>query len=258
MKKMVPVTLVVIMLTMSVLAAGAYLSIRGFVDPVLEDLSRAVGAMQPAAQQQIMPQLAQLQGLRNTAAFYVPAVLLLAGLLSTLILWPFLRRSAKRISETGGKRPKIPEADIGAKRERAREAVGDDPVQIGACRILSILQNKGRLIDFLEEDIASYPDAQIGAAVRSIHEDCGKALHEYVTLAPVMSEKEGDTVVVPQRFDPSEIRLTGQITGGPPFEGTLQHAGWKVTRLNLPDLPRGQKHRVIAQAEVEIGQVNEN
>lgn len=187
----------------------------------------------------------------------MPPILFLAGLSATLILWPLLRRSVNRLSGTRGERPKVADADIGAKKERPKETVGDEPMQTGACRILSILQNKGRLIDFLEEDIASYPDVQIGAAVRSIHEDCGKALHEYVTLAPVMLEKEGETVVVPDSFDPSEIRLTGQVTGGPPFEGTLQHSGWKVTRLNLPDYPKGQKHRVIAQAEVEIGQINE-
>lgn len=257
MKKMVAMTLVVIMLTMLVLAAGTYLATQFFVDPALKDLNRAVAAIHPEAQQQIMPHLARLQQLRNRGGLYVPPILFLAGLLATLILWPLLRRSVNRLSGTRGERPKVAEADIGAKKERAKETVADDPVQLGACRILSILQNKGRLIDFLEEDITSYPDAQIGTAVRSIHEDCGKALHEYVTLAPVMFEKEGETVVVPERFDPSEIRLTGQITGGPPFEGTLQHSGWKITRLNLPDYPKGQKHRVIAQAEVEIRQINE-
>jgi hypothetical protein len=257
MKKMVAMTLVVIMLTMLVLAAGTHVATQSFVDPALKDLNRAVAAIQPEAQQQIMPHLARLQQLRNMGGFYVLPILFLAGLLATLILWPLLRRSVNRLSGTRGERPKVAEAHIGAKKERPKETVGDDPIQIGACRILSILQNKGRLIDFLEEDITSYPDAQIGTAVRSIHEDCGKALHEYVTLAPVMFEREGETVVVPERFDPSEIRLTGQITGGPPFEGTLQHPGWKVTGLNLPDYPKGQKHRVIAQAEVEIGQINE-
>ena len=257
MKRIVAMTLVVIMLTMSILAVGAYLATQWVVDPVLQDLNRAVAAAAPEAQEQIMPYLADLQQLRHRGGFYVPPVLFLAGLLATLILWPLLWRAVNRLSGTRRERPRGDEAAMETKKKRPKETVGDDPIQIGACRILSILQNKGRLIDFLEEDLTPYPDAQIGTAVRSIHEDCGKALHEYIALTPVMSEKEGETVVVPDRFDPSEIRLTGQITGKPPFEGTLQHAGWKVTGLNLPDYPRGQKHRVIAQAEVEISPMNE-
>jgi hypothetical protein len=42
--------------------------------------------------------------------------------------------------------------------------------------MLGILQREGRLIDFLEEDVASFTDAQIGAAVRDIHKGCKKAL----------------------------------------------------------------------------------
>src|SRR5947209_3736853 len=36
-------------------------------------------------------------------------------------------------------------------------------------RLLALLQREGRLLDFLLEDIQSYPDAHIGAAVRDIH-----------------------------------------------------------------------------------------
>ena len=36
-----------------------------------------------------------------------------------------------------------------------------------AVQMLALLQRDGRLIDFLTEDVAPYPDAQLGAAVRS-------------------------------------------------------------------------------------------
>lgn len=255
MKRMVAITLLVVMLTMSALAAGAYLATRFFVDPALKDLNRAVAAVQPEAQKQLMPLLAQLQELRDTGGSYVPCVLFLAGLTATLILSPLLRSSAKRLVVTREETPKAAEADILAEQERPIKAVGDDPVDVGACRILSILQNKGRLIDFLQEDITAYPDAQIGTAVRHIHEDCRNALSAYITLAPVMSEKEGETVVISEGFDPSEIRLTGQITQEAPFEGILQHSGWKITQIDLPEQPKGQKHRVVAPAEVEIGPI---
>src|SRR5262245_47245813 len=52
-------------------------------------------------------------------------------------------------------------------------------------RILAVLQRDGRLIDFLQEDIDSYTDAQIGAAVRDIHRGCRKSLGDYLTIEPI-------------------------------------------------------------------------
>ena len=45
-------------------------------------------------------------------------------------------------------------------------------------RLLALLQQTGRLIDFFKEDIHDFTDAQIGAAVRQIHQDCSKSLEE--------------------------------------------------------------------------------
>ena len=39
-----------------------------------------------------------------------------------------------------------------------------------AVQMLALLQRDGRLIDFLAENISPYPDVQLGAAVRNIHE----------------------------------------------------------------------------------------
>ncbi len=119
-------------------------------------------------------------------------------------------------------------------------------------QVLSILQKKGRLIDFLREDISSYEDGQIGAAVRNIHRDCLDAISEYVTIEPVMKDDEGSSVIVNEGFDPSSIRLTGNVAGEPPFRGTLQHAGWRVLSTELPPLPEGQDPGIIEPAEVEI------
>ena len=254
MKKMVAITFLTVMLTMSALAGGAYLGARSYIDPTLKDLNSAVAAIQPEAQKRLMPHVRELQALRDLGTFYIPSVLFLAGLTATLVLSLFLRRLTDRGAVIPEERPGRVQVESSAEEERAPEAVADDPMHIGACRLMSILQDSGRLIDFLQEDITGYPDAQIGAAVRYIHDDCRDALRECITLAPVMSENEGEAVVVSEGFDPSEIRLTGHITGGPPFEGILQHSGWKVTRIGLPAPPKGQKHTVIVPAEVEIGE----
>jgi Domain of unknown function (DUF2760) len=119
-------------------------------------------------------------------------------------------------------------------------------------RLLALLQREGRLVDFLLEDIQAYPDDQIGAAVRDIHRQCSAALKEHVVLEPVLAQGEGATVEVPPGFDPSAIQLTGNVTGQPPFRGTLQHHGWRVKDLKLAAPPEGQDEFVLQPAEVEL------
>jgi hypothetical protein len=119
-------------------------------------------------------------------------------------------------------------------------------------RLLALLQREGRLLDFLLEDIQSYPDAQVGAAVRDIHRQCQAALKEHLLLEPVLAQPEGATVEVPAGFDPSAVRLTGNVTGQPPFRGTLQHHGWRVKDLKLAPPPAGQDEFILMPAEVEL------
>jgi hypothetical protein len=122
-----------------------------------------------------------------------------------------------------------------------------------AAQILSILQRKGRFIDFLEEDLSLYEDAQIGAAVRSVHQGCKDALSEHLSLKPILAEEEGGEVSVPAGFDPAEIQLIGEVKGAPPFKGILRHRGWRVDRLELPRRTSDEKEeRILAPAEIEV------
>lgn len=121
-----------------------------------------------------------------------------------------------------------------------------------ALRLLSLLQREGRLLDFLLEEIAAYGNEQIGAAVRDIHKNCQKAIKEHLTLEPVLKDSEGATVTVAKGFDPSAIRLTGNVTGQPPFKGTLQHHGWRVKEVKLAPVAAGQDEFVLQPAEVEL------
>ena len=119
-------------------------------------------------------------------------------------------------------------------------------------RMLALFQREGRLLDFLLEDIQAYADDQVGAAVRDIHRQCRAALQEHLVLEPVVAKEEGSTIEVPVGFDPSAIRLTGNVTGQPPFRGTLQHHGWRVTEIKLAPPPEGQDELVLMPAEVEL------
>jgi hypothetical protein len=121
-----------------------------------------------------------------------------------------------------------------------------------AIQILALLQRDGRLIDFLMEDVAPYSDAQIGTAVRDVHAGCRGVLTRYVTLEPILSGKEGDQTSVSQNLDPAAVRLVGNVTGHPPFPGTLLHCGWRATRIELPPLGAPTGRRIVAQAEVEV------
>jgi len=117
---------------------------------------------------------------------------------------------------------------------------------------LGLLQREGRFVDFLQEDVAGYTDAQIGAAARVVHDQCKKALLRHVTLERIRSELEGQRITLSQGFPASEIRLVGQVAGEPPFTGALTHAGWRAARIELPKLSEGHDVSVIAPAEVEL------
>ena len=143
--------------------------------------------------------------------------------------------------------PAAPPASLLKEAQRPAADTFDRAVQM-----LALLQRDGRLIDFLSENISAYPDAQLGAAVRTIHETCREALGQYVKLEPVLDSEEDQPVTVQAGFDPAAIKLIGNVAGEPPVRGVLRHKGWRVKELNMPPLPQGAGRLVIAPAEVEL------
>ena len=139
-----------------------------------------------------------------------------------------------------------------APRKAAVAQVPPERVHASGLFIVSALQREGRLIDFLEQDVAGFSDEEVGAAARVVHSGCKKALQQYLTFEPVTKVAEGETLPVPAGFDAQRIRLTGNVTGQPPFKGTLKHHGWVATELRLPALAENLDPRVIAPAEVEL------
>ncbi len=125
--------------------------------------------------------------------------------------------------------------------------------QDGALRMLALLQQEGRLLDFLEEDIDAYSDGQVGAAVRSIHSGCRKALHDRMRIERIYAEEDGTAIEVAAGFDPAAVRLTGNVRGQPPFRGTLEHGGWRAADVKLPEPSAELDATILAPAEVEIG-----
>lgn len=121
-----------------------------------------------------------------------------------------------------------------------------------ALQLLGLFQKEARLIDFTQENLSSYSDADIGGAARVVHEGCCKVLREHFTITPVRPEAEGSRIALPDGFDASAIRLTGNVVGQAPFKGSLSHRGWRALETRLPKLTPSHDVTVLAQAEVEL------
>lgn len=121
-----------------------------------------------------------------------------------------------------------------------------------ALQLLGLMQREARFVDFIQEDVAPYTDAEIGAAARVVHEGCRKVLREHFSIAPVRAEAEGSRVTLAAGFDAAAVRLTGNVVGQAPFTGTLGHRGWRVDDVRLPQLTDHKAAAIVAQAEVEL------
>ncbi|CAL1241523.1 DUF2760 domain-containing protein [Candidatus Methylocalor cossyra] len=136
--------------------------------------------------------------------------------------------------------------------ERPEPAVVKEATPEAALQLLGLLQKEARFLDFVQEDIAGYADAEIGAAARVVHEGCRKVLAQHFELEPVRQEQENTRITLPKGFDATAIRPTGNIVGEPPFTGTLVHRGWRASKVKLPKLAEGHNVNIIAPAEVEL------
>jgi hypothetical protein len=125
------------------------------------------------------------------------------------------------------------------------------PSNDAALQLLGLLQREGRLIDFLQQDVTAFADADIGAAARVVHDGCRKALATHLDIKPVRGEREGGPVTL-DVLEPNAVKLVGNVSGTAPFRGTLRHRGWRAEALRLPKLAPGYDPSVLAPAEVEL------
>lgn len=135
---------------------------------------------------------------------------------------------------------------------RSKPAEPEKPSVTPALQLLALLQREGRLVDFLEQDVASFSDSEVGAAARVVHEGCRRALRQHVKVGAVRSEEEGASVTVADGYDAQQIKLIGNVSGKPPYKGALRHKGWKVLEISVPVPTKEHDAMVIAPAEVEL------
>lgn len=164
-------------------------------------------------------------------------------------VWAYAEGAPELPAPTPAEPLPVPEAAAPKPVEPARPELPD---HTPAVQLLALLQREGRLIDFLEQDVTGFPDSDIGAAARVVHEGCRRALRSHAKFEPVRTEEEGSPITLQAGFDPMEIKLSGNVQGEPPHRGVLQHRGWRVAELTLPEIADGYDPRIVAPAEVEL------
>lgn len=200
----------------------------------------------------LSPNLSGAETFESLKIWFVPATSTVFAVFG-FFLWIFFRGDLVKVAEKSGafakkgkktldtrKRPDIEEKE---RREQDKRMF---------LHMMSVLQREGRLLDFFSENLDDYEDDQIGAAVRSIHETCGKTMKKYLSYKPVVDAEEEDEYTVRPGFDPGAIKLTGNVTGEPPFKGIVRHRGWTASKLELPTLSEGRNPDIISPAEIEI------
>lgn len=126
-------------------------------------------------------------------------------------------------------------------------------VRSEAITLLATLQREARFVDFLQEPLAGFSDAQVGAVARDVHRGCAAVVERMFALKPLSDDSEGATVELPVGFDAGRYRLVGNVVGEPPFRGQLVHHGWEAARCELPAWSgSAEAVRVVAPSEIEL------
>ena len=124
--------------------------------------------------------------------------------------------------------------------------------QSEAITLLATLQREARLLDFLMEKLDGYDDAQIGAAARTVHDECAAVLERLFDVQPLRAESEMSQITV-ETPDASLVQLVGNVSGEAPYIGRLTHHGWVAKKCELPTWSGSRETAlVLAPAEVEI------
>jgi Domain of unknown function (DUF2760) len=131
-------------------------------------------------------------------------------------------------------------------------AFSHESSQEGALLLLSLLQTEGRFVDFVQQDVMPFPDADVGAVARVVHAGCRKVLGAHLRIEAIRSESEGQSVALEPGFDPSRIKLTGKVSGVGRLVGVLRHRGWQATDVRLPSVVDRAGSRILCPAEVEL------
>ncbi len=173
------------------------------------------------------------------------------------VWWRILRDAqfALLVDEMWRKPPKeaVPSEPDGEPARPKPTKAKEKPARSDAINLLASLQREARFVDMVQEPLADYSDAQVGAAVRDVLRDCHEVLDRFFGLEPAVHQQEGSPIDVADGYDPGRFRLVGAVEGPPPFAGRVVHHGWKATRCEVPQWTgRAGSRWILAPVEVEV------
>lgn len=163
---------------------------------------------------------------------------------------------AAQVDELLGRRhlpPAGPAGEAKPQAERPKPPAPKSAVRSEALTLLATLQREARFVDFIQESLGGYSDAQIGAVARDVHRDCHAVLQRLFALRPAAAVEEGATIEVPAGFDAVRYHLVGSVAGDPPFHGRVTHHGWEAGICQMPAWSGpADSVGVVAPVEVDV------
>jgi hypothetical protein len=154
----------------------------------------------------------------------------------------------------GNLQPRIEQQPASAPQQVPAKPVSSAPARSDAMSLLATLQREARFLDIVNESLDEYSDEQVGAAARDVLRDAGKVIERLFAVVPLTDAEDGSKLETPAKFEPAEFRLTGNVSGEPPFQGTVAHHGWKATRCELPQWTGTAATKwIVAPVELEVG-----
>ena len=179
------------------------------------------------------------------------SLVVLLGVLVLVKIFQSLRPKAQAETKV------LPAQKPAAPEPAASSAAPDALVEAGVVQFLARLQEKGRLVDFLMDDITPYSNEQIGVVARVVHQGCREVVRAAFDIEPVHAGQEREDIILAGDFDAGSYRLVGKVPEHPPYRGTVLHRGWRATRVSLPRVTETARAsaaaKIIAPTEVEIG-----
>ena len=120
---------------------------------------------------------------------------------------------------------------------------------------VSLLQEKGRLVDFAMEDISQHPDDKVGMVARIVHQGVNDVFNKCFAISPLQEAKEGESIALEK-----ENSTNYKFIGGNDFKAgqnaIVLHRGWKANTVNISRITEaGQDldlRKVICPTEIKI------
>jgi hypothetical protein len=160
----------------------------------------------------------------------------------------FDRQAAEKIGQALEDRTAAPaEPTLPAPTKPASAAT--KPARSDAVTLLSALQREARLVDLIQEDLANFSDAQVGAAARPCLQQCAATLQRLLSLTSVVDAQEGETIDVGSDASPARYQWIGE---GTTSTGKLVHHGWLAAKIELPKWTgEASDSKIVAPAQVQ-------